>query len=409
MSFKKLAAAMFAASMVLVSCQQKAPSFYDLTITLDESSFVADIPSPTSYTVTFTETNTGTVTKFESTGNQVSVKQLVAGVYNVVASAQYKNYIGSASSVTIDSADALKTIAISANASSTLVFREIFYCCSKSSAGKSYLKDNFFEVYNNGDDTIYLDGFCIGTTSNYRSTTVSFANASGNMVDADGNDTGLKADDYLVFNGSNSIIWQIPGSGKDYPLAPGESVVLASYAYDHTKDCDKSINLESADFETFCDKYKEKGQVDNPNSINLTLVNPLNQNITNQYMPSVLTAGFALFYLDTDPANLPVVVNVNNAVNKFVAIKRSAVFDAVNWVKNATTDAYLPDDMDAGKIYCSGTYVGESIQRKVKIIGEDGRKIYQDTNNSSDDFEVSTTPTIRRNAAKIPSWSGAAK
>jgi len=409
MSIKATAASLSAALLVLVSCQEKAPSFYDLSITLDESGFAEGIPSPGDYQVIFSNTNTGEMTQLTSNGTTVSAKQLVAGVYDIVATAQYKiyNYIGAASSVTIDSAESLKTLSIKASVASDLIFKEISYSCTKSSAGTVYLKDNFFEIYNNGSSVLFLDGFCIGTTSNYSSATMSFANASGNMEDPDGKDLGLKAADYLVFNGSNSVIWQIPGDGKTYPLAPGESVILASSASDHTQSCDKSINLTSCEFETFCDKYKEKGQVDNPKAVNLTLINPLNQNLTNQYMPSNQIAGLCLFYLDTNPAQLPVVTNINNRVNKFVAIKRSMIFDAVNYVKNSTVDPYIPNDLDAGKIWCSGINVGESIVRKVKETTVDGIKIYTDTNNTTNDFEVSTTPTIRRNGSAIPSWSQA--
>jgi hypothetical protein len=34
-----------------------------------------------------------------------------------------------------------------------------------------------------------------------------------------------------------------------------------------------------------------------------------------------------------------------------------------------------------------------------------GAYIYMDTNNSTNDFERGVTPTLRRNGAKVPSWS----
>jgi len=65
----------------------------------------------------------------------------------------------------------------------------------------------------------------------------------------------------------------------------------------------------------------------------------------------------------------------------------------------------LNDIFDAGKIWCSNSYTGESVIRKIKEKKADGRIIYIDTNNSSNDFEVSPRPEIRRNGAKRPSWS----
>ncbi|MDR0582207.1 MAG: DUF4876 domain-containing protein [Prevotellaceae bacterium] len=42
--------------------------------------------------------------------------------------------------------------------------------------------------------------------------------------------------------------------------------------------------------------------------------------------------------------------------------------------------------------------------RKIKET-KDGRNIYQDTNNTTNDFEVQDTPAIRRNGANKPSWN----
>lgn len=50
-------------------------------------------------------------------------------------------------------------------------------------------------------------------------------------------------------------------------------------------------------------------------------------------------------------------------------------------------------------------YVSESIARKVKETREDGTVVYQDTNNTTNDFEVKKDPQLRRNGAKVPSWN----
>lgn len=70
------------------------------------------------------------------------------------------------------------------------------------------------------------------------------------------------------------------------------------------------------------------------------------------------------------------------------------VIDAVEVVRVEENKRYkrIPDALDAGKVWCSGTYVSESVRRKVKQI-IDGKVIYQDTNNSSNDFLGSQTPT----------------
>lgn len=395
------------ALLFAVSCKKdKVVKSFDLNITLDESSFEEGVPSPEKYSVSFTNTNTGVVTKLESEGKKVSVKSLVGGVYDITASAQHSiyNYLAVAKDVTINSGESLSSMEVKVTKASSLIFKELYYIGSKS--GKVYLKDNFFEIYNNGDKEVYLDGLAIATTSNYSATTVNFANDKGHLVDPDKKDTGLKADDYLVINGNQNVAWQIPGNGTTYLLKPGESIVIASQAMDHTQACDKSIDLRSAEFETVADNYIAHGQVDNEKSVNLTLINPLHQNLINWYMPSAVSAGFVLFLLDESPDKLPTVINVASPASKYKAIKRSKILDAVNWVKNDTEKPFLPADLDAGKIYCSGgPGAGKSISRKIKETTADGRKIYKDSNNTSEDFEVNEKPVIRREGAAVPSWS----
>ena len=98
-----------AALFLLPSWNKDVIRFFDLEIALDESDFADGVPSPDSYTVTFTNTNTGEVTEFETQTKSVSVDQLLEGVYDVVATARYSlyNYLGTAKAVVISSSDAL--------------------------------------------------------------------------------------------------------------------------------------------------------------------------------------------------------------------------------------------------------------------------------------------------------------
>ena len=61
---------------------------------------------------------------------------------------------------------------------------------------------------------------------------------------------------------------------------------------------------------------------------------------------------------------------------------------------NAETGDYkrLPASIDAGFNYIEGTYTGKSVRRK-EAETVNGRKVLQDTNNSTNDFEVLDTPT----------------
>ena len=67
----------------------------------------------------------------------------------------------------------------------------------------------------------------------------------------------------------------------------------------------------------------------------------------------------------------------------------------------------IPGFVDAGGTSVEATYCGKSVCRKVTGYREDGTPLYQDTNNSTDDFEVMDQPMIRRNGEKVPAWSPA--
>jgi hypothetical protein len=62
---------------------------------------------------------------------------------------------------------------------------------------------------------------------------------------------------------------QFPGSGRDYPLAPGETVVVARDAIDHRPFAPTALDLSHAQFEFFGIADVDNPQV--PNMINIGL------------------------------------------------------------------------------------------------------------------------------------------
>jgi hypothetical protein len=86
------------------------------------------------------------------------------------------------------------------------------------------------------------------------------------------------------------------------------------------------------------------------------------------------------------------------------------IIDAVELVNNATkiNQKRMPTILDAGATYTGGTYTGKSVSRKLRTT-KDGRNLYMDTNNSSDDFQVNDVAVVRRDGVGAPSWSPASK
>lgn len=384
-----------AAAMLLASCKkdENKVKYYtsDVTIETPAEGFIA----PASYKVVFNNVGTGESRTKTFTSAHGQVDSLITGIYNVTVSAQYAssgfafNYIGTANNVSIGETNTACVVPVTASRSSALVFKEIHYNASKNERGKPYLKDTYFEVYNNSDQTVYADGLCLGDAMSCK---VHDFSASAGL-------TG-KPEDY-VFIGT--YIWQIPGSGTQYPIAPGESFVIAAWAKDHSAEA-HTVDLSTAEFETVCQKYLDKGQTD-CNAVNMTLVCTIKATGLANQLGQFTGAAWVLFSPSV-PLRKDGHYLESNAPNNYgQEVLKSDVLDAVDCVKNETADKRLPADIDAGKIWCKGTGGNQSIVRKVASTEKDGRKVFQDTNNTSEDFEVNPAPAIRRNGAKRPGWS----
>jgi hypothetical protein len=122
----------------------------------------------------------------------------------------------------------------------------------------SYVTGGFLELYNNSDTTVFLDSLVIGA---------GFFQEIAYVY----RDCGDAAALYLPANG----VWvgefnRFPGRGKDYPVAPGHVVVIATDAIDHRPFFPNALDLRHADFE-----FTGPSDVDNPVVPNLTMLGPL--------------------------------------------------------------------------------------------------------------------------------------
>ena len=96
----------------------------------------------------------------------------------------------------------------------------------------------YFELHNNADTTIYLDGKYWGV---------------GWWYMRDFPNWGTCAEREVVRNDPEGIwtrvVFQFPGMGNDYPLDPGRTALIASVAIDHREVHPDLIDLSHADFE----------------------------------------------------------------------------------------------------------------------------------------------------------------
>ena len=103
-----------------------------------------------------------------------------------------------------------------------------------------------------------------------------------------------------------------------------------------------------------------------------------------------------------------------NKSTKYAKIPISYVLDAVECIDNESkmNAKRIPGILDAGITWVGKDYNGLSVTRKISldenglpVQRENGAYIYQDTNNSTDDFERGVVPVLRRNNAGMPAWN----
>lgn len=212
------------------------------------------------------------------------------------------------------------------------------------------------------------------------------------------------------------VVWQFPGTGQDYPLYPGESVIVAQEAADHTKNQGGTgeyalMDNSKVEFEA----WSGNAQRNNPDVPNLTYVYWSGSVNTLQWLTSVFGSAFCLYqpgreltYEDTSYWKLgETTQHPVGSSTEYARIPADQILDGVELIPTSTAlnMKRIPGFVDAGAASVEAAYVNKSVCRKVIGHRADGTPIYQDTNDSSADFEVMTPPMHRRNGEKQPAWS----
>ncbi len=356
--------------------------------------------------VVFNNFSEGIETSVSVGSNGVAQAEIIPGVYNItVRSTQAYNgydYIinGLAQNVTlvesVTTANDKYTISIKPQRASALCIREMYYAGSPG----GYFRDQFYEIYNNGGDVVYLDHLCLAHL------VPEYATASLPEWPAE---DGVDKYTYA------KTLWQIQGDGDDYPLQPGESIVLAQEAADHTKiETWAGFGLiDTSRVEWEC--WSGNEQRINPEVPDLPYVFWSGWIMTMQWLTSVDGSAMALyqpgenleFGSDYWQVGTTTQVMVGQGGQQYVRIPVEKVYDAVECIPTmADLDMKrIPGILDSGATSVDGYYNGKSVSRKVAEYREDSTPIFQDTNNSTNDFEVCDTPMIRRHNVKRPAWS----
>lgn len=347
-------------------------------------------------------------------GHQVEMNDILPGIYTVNVSgtgidADGNEYYlnGSVVNQAIFQEGSLLSLTIKGLKISPLVFKEIYYACSRTPLNKPYIYEQFYEVYNNSSSMLYLDG-------------IHFAN-----LYPDKSSTNLPL--WPEEDGDNYVyalrVWKFPGNGTDYPLQPGESCVIAQFAVNHQLEIynpASPVDNSSADFEFYMDNTNYTN-APAPDMEHIFYNGKAEKGTLKQYLTTVFGGAYVAFQIPEgetwDPVNDPNMQTRDFSTTKatlYAKIPIRYVLDAVEAIDNEskTNSKRLPSVLDAGITWVGATYNGLGVCRKPSlddngnpIQRENGAYIYQDTNNSADDFERGVTPVLRRNNAGMPEWN----
>lgn len=379
-----------------VSCEQfKAVSDIDVVepITVEVNVSTDQEVVPDSYVVKLINYNENLEYEYKTDASGVlKGAEVVPGVYTVTATAEKSVdgfvYYYSGSMVNHKIVNSSKiSISAAASKSGALVIKEIYYNGSEG----YYFKDQFYEIYNNSDYVQYADGLCFASLLPLTATTAVY--------------------NWEIENPENYVycnhIWQIPGEGQEYPIQPGESFIIAQIAQNHNSDEGRnpgnSVDLAGAEFETFMEN--QVVNPDNPNAINLVPV--YSRNLAGyQWLVTVFGGAYVLFNPES-PIDNDYYVKPQGKSDMAHPVPKDWVVDAVELVNNATkvNQKRMPTSLDAGVTFTGETYHGKSVSRKIKETLPDGRNIYMDTNNSTNDFQVNEKAMVRRDGAGVPQWN----
>lgn len=352
---------------------------------------------PKDIEVTLRNNITGELIKTKTDDQGKVVNTVIPGTYTVTASKAYtpeetselvgvdeEMFVNGSLSPVIVNEEKTVSLKLKSSRAGGLVIREFYY-----SAVTSYLYDGFTEIYNNSNEPIRVDSLYIGATRS-AATNNTAASSPYNFL------TVYPEEVYL------NQVFMIPSTGQPKFLEPGESLVIAISGFNHKSDpngnSNSPVDLGDADYEVFWD-YPTSRDTDFPDVPNMV------------HVFSGSTAGFdwnigingagMVIFNTADLAALPIRFEPDarvSATTQYKGIPISDIIDGVDATANASiflSNKRLPASVDASMTTAEASLRGRSVRRKVKTT-IDGRTIFVDTNNSSADFEVNTTPSPRK-------------
>lgn len=349
------------------------------------------------FVVTVTESRSGVKYTAQADVDGRAEFSLPFGQYNVTAEDLVdgtSTMYGANNDFTFSTSSAVCTIDLKdlqATMDKTFVLDELFFNCSSNGDWDNNYYEEYFTIRNVSDRPLYADGLSVAICGDY------------NCLDDEGVKSAYLAKDSIVV----SQMYTIPGSGREHLVMPGESLVIAHSAIDHTQGGEKPAarDLSGADFELYV-PYEYSTTTDNPEVPNMKVTYSMFQAFSwgyGGYAPMMLlrTGDENLTaYVERHLVNMKVSGSSNaNQKQNYLVIPTSWIIDGVETAsQDELVHKVLPVSVDKSQIYIDdygmyGGFNGQFVKRKSANTG-----YVMDTNDSENDFVV--VPNGQRNYPK---------
>lgn len=262
-----------------------------------------------------------------------------------------------------------------------ILIGKIYYAGSKDNNNRTYMPGKYLELYNNGNSAVDVAGYYIG------------------LIEAESKQAYTLDNLHEAFADSVVLakqIFRIPAN-KPFPVQPGGTVLIVNSATDHTYEKDMESDLSDADFEA---KDMSGRTQNNPATPALELIYTMYPSISNMNLIQSGPCAVVIFHTDEQIADWQLTYPYGKtAGSQWKLVPKRLIIDGVEALANKVTGIdvstkRLYADIDAGYTYIEARsgWTGEVVYRRTADKrGADGHKMLVDTNNSSNDFHVSTT------------------
>lgn len=402
MRFFKFALAALICPVLLSSCSDdEAEKTIEVTFNaIPKVTGALDISALAGTPVQFTEVRNQDTKTFPLDANGSVVASLPIGVYNVaieknITNAQGEQVVISLRMENVNVNTAGQTIegyvnSLPASAlGKDFIFSEVFFN-GETNSGRMMHPDQYIVLFNPTEEVLYADGVCVGVTMH-----ISWWPKE------------LWYDSYYPDQVPIGGFITIPGSGKEHPVQPGEKLVIAFTAINHSEVVngeiayDHAVDLSGADFEVYYGP--DASDVDNPSVPNV-LITENGDSYGFFFQPRGYVSP-VMFRLENGlQSTVDAFVNSHTTLSKthveatettpegdidihILAIETQNIIDGIQTsdVPQDVKTRVVPETVDRGKFLVNGCHRQELCIRKEIKVGD--KTFYQDTNNSSEDMQ----------------------